>query len=275
MNLEIDARLLRYYRRVSRLLESLDPAGQPIAIPSPRSAIPRGEIIVFPGSFNPPTLAHLALLKQARRFANSLAGHWQIYAAFSKQIVDKEVVERMTLLDRAVLLESVLKDKTKHTGILLLNRGLYVEQAQGIRKSFPQVQKLYFLMGFDKIVQILDASYYSDRDSALRELFHLAHLLVAPRGAGSEKELQALLAQPANRPFARYISLLPLAAQYQTISSTQARQAPESDTSILPEKVRDFILRTKPYNTPANGENGDSSDLYAKRTQALQKLLSE
>lgn len=275
MNLKIDAHLLRYYQRVSRLLESLGPDSQPRTIPSPRSARPGDKIIVFPGSFNPPTLAHLALLKQAHLFAHQQTGRWQIYAALSRYIVDKEVVERMTLLDRVVLLENVLKDEIKHAGILLLNRGLYVEQAQAIRESFPQVRKLYFLMGFDKIVQIFDARYYSDRDSALHALFRLAHLLVAPRGTNSENELQLLLNQPENKPFARYIHPLPLARQYQAISSTQIRQAQNPDTSTLPERVRDFITRTKPYTAPVSKQNGTISDPYAERTRALQSLLSE
>lgn len=136
--------LLDYYRRVWRALESLDPQKQPRAVCSPGSEIPRGRIIVFPGSFNPPTLAHLALLKQAHYFARRQRGHWQIYAAISKQIVDKEVVQRMTLLDRVVLLRDVLRDERRKVGVLLLNRGLYVEQAQGIHATFPEVRRVFF-----------------------------------------------------------------------------------------------------------------------------------
>lgn len=275
MKLEIDSRLLRYYGRVSRLLESLSPESLPWATCSPGSNKPSGNIIVFPGSFNPPTLAHIALLKQARNFARHQPGHWQIYAAISKHIVDKEIVERMTLLDRIVLLEGILKDEMKHVGILLLNRGLYVEQAQGIRRAFPQVRGLYFLMGFDKIVQILDPHYYKDRESALWELFHLANLLVAPRGATSENDLQALLARPENKPFAGYIHRLPLAAHYQTISSTQIRQAQEPLPGMLPTRAQDFITRTQPYTRSTNEENGLASDFYAERTRKLQSMLNE
>ncbi len=277
MTIAINARLLHHYKRVSRLLESLDPQAAPRAYLSPGSAPPGKNVIVFPGSFNPPTTAHLALLKQARKLVNREGGHWQTYAALSRQIVDKEEVMRMTLLDRVVLLERVLHQEVRDAGVLLLNRGLYVEQAQGIRATFPQIRRLYFLLGFDKIVQVLDPRYYTRRDAALCQLFRLAHLLVAPRGNDGTEELQRLLALPANRPFARYIHPLPLAESYRYVSSTQARQEQPAcaTTSVLPVEVRDFLARTHPY-TPAQQEDGAGErDLYAARVRALERLINE
>ena len=273
MNIHIAPHILRNYHRVQHALESLNPAGEPWALATPGSEEPRGNIMVFPGSFNPPTLAHLAMLRQARVFARKRhGGHWLVYAAMSRQIVDKEAVERMTLLDRVILLDRVLRNQGRRVSILLLNRGLYVEQAQGIRAAFPSVRRLYFLVGFDKIVQILDPRYYTDRDTALRKLFALAQLLVAPRGDDGEAELKELLARAENRQFARYIQPLPLDARYRAISSTQARQAGRSDE--VPEEANDFIQRTRPYAPPARLEDGGEIDLYAQRARQLQALLA-
>lgn len=210
------------------------------------------------------------MLRQARAWIRRRhGGHWQIYAALSRHIVDKETTERMTLLDRVVLLERLLSG---HAGVLLLNRGLYVEQAQGIRAAFPQVKRLYFLLGFDKIVQIIDTRYYADRDAALRALFTLAELLVAPRGADGEGQLHALLARPEHRPFARYIHALPLDARYREMSSTSARQGVCRDE--VPAEVYDFIQRTRPYGPPARLSAGTACDVYARRTWALHSLLA-
>lgn len=273
MTMQIDPHLLQHYRRVQGVLASLRPQGEPWAAVSPRSRQPRGDMIVFPGSFNPPTLAHLAMLRQARTFAaRHEGGHWLIYAALSRHIVDKEAVERMTLLDRVVLLERVLADHVRHAGVLLLNRGLYVEQAQGIRAAFPQVRRLRFLVGFDKLVQILDPRYYDEREQALRELFALAGLLVAPRGGDGERELRELLARTENRPFARFIRLLPLEERYRNLSSTHARLHAELDT--VPREVHDFIQRARPYAPPLRQADGTERDLYAERTNVLQRLLA-
>ena len=73
--------------------------------------------------------------------------------------------------------------------MLIFNRGLYVEQARAIRSSFPAVKRIFLLMGYDKVVQILDARYYKNRDVELEALFHEAELLVAPRGDDDEADL--------------------------------------------------------------------------------------
>src|SRR5579884_2661365 len=119
-------------RQIQALLNQLDPAAPPRAVVVPDSPQPRGSIIVFPGAFNPPTKAHLGMLRQAQRYANHHAP-MQLYAAFSKVTVDKERVERPLLLDRVLLLSDVLRNAMPYTGIMLFNRGLYVEQAEAVR----------------------------------------------------------------------------------------------------------------------------------------------
>src|SRR5947199_3915238 len=144
----ISPRSRQRLRLAQALLQQLDPEGEPQALIVPGSPQPRDSIIVFPGSFNPPTTAHLALLKQARQFAYQHLGAAggqpiQLYAAMSKRIVDKERVERPLLLDRVMLLSLLLRRRLPHTGVILFNRGLYVEQAQAVRTAFPKVRKLF------------------------------------------------------------------------------------------------------------------------------------
>ena len=274
-----NARIIRFssytiqrFRRVQALLDRLDPQAKPQALIVPGSPLPEGGIIVFPGSFNPPTSAHLAMLKQARHFAH-LHGNMEVYAALSKHIVDKEAVERPLLLDRIILLDTVLRHHLRHTGIMLFNRGLYVEQAEGVRANFPQVTKLYFLIGFDKIVQILDPHYYEDRDAALHELFALADLLVAPRGAAGPAELTRLLDRPENRQFAPHIHALPLNAAYRDVSSTHIRQNLEAHEQEVPPEVRRFIRETHAYDPPVQLPDGSKIDYYGERIQAIERLL--
>src|SRR5437660_12852628 len=119
-------RTIEHLKRIQSLLDQLDPDAAPQALIVPGSPQPHGTIIVFPGSFNPPTTAHLALLKQARHFARLEAvrgrGPMQLYAALSKHIVDKETVERPLLLDRILLLDNLLRRRFQHACILLPNR---------------------------------------------------------------------------------------------------------------------------------------------------------
>lgn len=279
MNVTIHGSMQTIHRleRIQELLEQLDPNAPPQALVVPGSPLPRGEIIVFPGSFNPPTTAHLALLKQARHFARLEAVHgrgsMQLYAALSKHIVDKETVERPLLLDRILLLDNLLRRRFPHAGILLFNRGLYVEQAQAVHTAFPQVRRLLFLIGFDKIVQILDPHYYEDREAALHDLFALAELLVAPRGDEGEHSLDELLYRPENQPFTRYIHALPFDPAYREISSTQVRQHANTHQHEIPREVRCFMRETRAYAPPLRLPDGTEIDFYAERVKLLEKLL--
>ena len=267
-------------RQIQALLDQLNPEAKPQALIVPGSPQPRGTIIVFPGSFNPPTVAHLALLKEARKFARQHAlsdadGSQTIplYAAISRHIVDKEQVERPLMLDRIVLLQMVLQGHLPGAGIMLFNRGLYVEQAQAVHGSFPQVERLFFLIGFDKIVQILDPRYYENRDDALNELFKLAGLLVAPRGRTGAGDLADLLGQTQNQPFAAYIHALPFDAVYRDISSTRIRQQADTYSQDIPDEVRHFMHETHAYELPAHVADGTTIDYYGERVKALEALL--
>ncbi|GAC1565801.1 MAG: hypothetical protein NVS3B14_04760 [Ktedonobacteraceae bacterium] len=235
------------------------------------SPAPQGDIIVFPGSYNPPTKAHLALLKQARQFG-SLHGGMRVYAAMSKRTTDKESVERPLLVDRILLLDTLIHNHLRHTGILLFNRGLYVEQAEAIRTAFHKLRRLYFLLGFDKIVQIFDPHYYEDRDKALRELFALAEILVAPRAAAGASELTTLLTQAENVPFARHVHLLPLEAGYRDISSSRIRQSPAAHQQDMPPEVRRFVRETHAYAQPVLLPDGSTLDRYGERVRAIEQI---
>ena len=254
------------------LLDQLDPQAPSQAFVLPGSPAPEVKIIVFPGSFNPPTLAHLALLKQAWQFAR-VHSPMLVYTALSTHITDKERVQRPLLLDRIALLETVLRNHVRHTGIILFNRGLYVEQAAAVHSTFPQVADLYFLIGFDKIVQIFDPHYYQDRDQALHELFKLADFLVAPRGESGPEELDILLSRPENKQYAAHVHALPLSATYRYISSTNIRQVLSAHEQEVPSEVRRFIHETHAYEPPVERVDGTKIDQYGERILAIESAL--
>jgi nicotinamide-nucleotide adenylyltransferase len=276
----ISPRMLSHLKKVQNLLDQLHPQSAPLALVVPGSALPRGDIVVLTGSFNPPTIAHLALLKQAQRFTREQGYQsLHLYAAFSRHTVDKEGVERPLLLDRILLLQTLLRRRLPHVGLLLFNRGLYVEQAEALRTSFPRVRHIFFLMGFDKIEQILDPRYYEDRDAALGALFRQAELLVAPRGGareggqGQAQSLRELLDLPESRRFARFIHALPFDPLYKDISSTRLRQNGIAYAHDVPQEVRQFMKETRAYAPPVHRADGSLVDVYAARAHALSQLL--
>ena len=260
------------FKKIQSLLDQLDPQAPSQSFVVPGSPPPEGKIIVFPGSFNPPTLAHLALLKQAWQFAR-IHGPMHIYAALSTHVTDKERVQRPLLLERIYLLETVLRNHMRHTGIMLFNRGLYVEQAEAVHSAFPQVSKLYFLIGYDKIVQIFEPHYYKDRDAALDELFELADFLVAPRGEAGPEEVRMLLDRPENRQYVEHVHTLPLSAKYREISSTRIRQVLTAHEQEIPSEVQRFIRETHIYEPPLELQDGTKIDQYGERIRAIELAL--
>lgn len=272
----ISQETIEAYARIQHLLDQLDPDAAPRVLITPGSPRPQGEIIVFPGSFNPPTIAHLALLEQAEQFAqaqSATTGDVRLYAAVSKRITDKENVDRPLLLDRIVLIERVVRKHLARAGVMLFNRGLYVEQADAVHSTFPDVKRLFFLIGFDKIVQILDPRYYSDRDAALWELFRLAELLVAPRGQDGPDALETLLARPENQPFRAHIHALPFDPAYRGVSSTRIREQNDRYAGDEPPEVRQFIRETRVYEPPERQADGSVIDYYGVYARTIQDLL--
>ena len=204
-------------------IESLDFAAAPHAAlvssePASDSTAER-RIAILPGSFNPLHQGHVALAAAA--LATNAAN--EVWLGLARVTVDKEQIAGTLLEDRLVALRHFVQDQPRY-GVLLFNRGLYVDQALAAHARWPDLDTLLFLVGYDKIVQIFDPRYYDDRDAALRKLFGLASFLVAPRDDATADDLAALLSRPENRPFAARVQSLPLPSAVAAVSSTGLRQ---------------------------------------------------
>ncbi|HEV8634635.1 MAG TPA: hypothetical protein VG370_10420 [Chloroflexota bacterium] len=217
------------------LVDALDPAGPPEAQLA-RPACVDGRIGLLPGSFNPPTDAHVALARAGRA-----AGLACVYYLLSKHTVDKERVTGIPLADRLGLLTRIAAESGD--GVAFANRGLYVELAAAMRRALPRA-RLVFLVGHDKIVQIFDRRYYAEGDAALEELFSLATVLVAPRADADRDDLAALLAAPENRRFAPQVGPLALAERHRDASSTLVRRGESDD---VPPTVAAYLTRHRPF----------------------------
>jgi nicotinamide-nucleotide adenylyltransferase len=227
---------------------------------------------VFAGSFNPLTRAHVALVNAARHAAGLDALVWACAAAS----VDKERAERAALVDRLAQLRAFVAGR-RRDALVLLNRGLYVDESRTIRGMMAPSAELVLIVGYDKVVQIFDPKYYADRDAALRELFSLAWLLVAPRAGEGAEALTALLAQPENRPFAAHVRYLDVPPTYANDSSSEARAlAAETPPNVaalsqlLAPAGLALALHTGAYRPP----DSTTSDPYMIRARWLDALAT-
>lgn len=121
----------------------------------------------FPGSFNPPTVAHLAMAEAALRQCDVE----RVDLVVSRSPIDKEHVTKPTIDERIEVLRAVAGTRA-WLGVVVTDARLLVDIAAGYD---------VLILGADKWEQVHDAAYYDSpaaRDAALAALPRLA---VAPR----------------------------------------------------------------------------------------------
>ncbi|MCY3576078.1 MAG: hypothetical protein OXH53_02075 [bacterium] len=125
---------------------------------------------VYPGSFNPPTIGHLAIA-QAARDQRGLA---RVDLMVSRVALGKELMDWPSFEDRIAVLEASVAD-IEGLEVAVTDHQLLVDIAQG----YDAV-----IMGADKWSQVLDPAFYGDsveaRDQAVDVLGQL-ELAIAPR----------------------------------------------------------------------------------------------
>jgi phosphopantetheine adenylyltransferase len=138
----------------------------------------RGLVGCYPGSFNPPTIAHLAVAQAAVR----AAGLARLDLVLSRVALGKEDLEVPTLDDRAAVLREVAASRP-WLGVVVTDARLIVDIAEG----YDAV-----VMGADKWRQVNDESWYAseaERDAAVARL---PRVLVAPRAGDHPADVEVL-----------------------------------------------------------------------------------
>lgn len=200
-----------------------------------------GVLGVLPASFNPPTSAHQALVKEA----GEAVPFDEILLILDRQAMDKELLGA-PLEDRLLMLLALFGDDP-HISLGISNRGLFLEKVEAMRKVYPRRHtQIYFIVGYDTIVRVLDHKYYGDRSKALRSLFSQARFLVANREGCEVRDLTELFGLEENRAFAARVSPLTLPAEQAWISSSEVRRRlaeRKSVRGLVPPKLEELLLK--------------------------------
>jgi nicotinic acid mononucleotide adenylyltransferase len=194
---------------------------------------------VFPASFNPPTSAHQALVRKAEE---ALALD-EILLILDQQAVGKERLGA-PLEDRLLML-LVLFGADPQISVGISNRGLFLDKVDAVRTVYAVDTKIYFIVGYDTIVRVLDPQYYGDRNQSLSSLFSQARFVVANRGGCDERDLRRLFDREENLPFAERVMPLMLPPALAGISSSVVRRQLAEGKSIkglVPPELEEFLL---------------------------------
>lgn len=250
--------------------ESLRDAEAALRIVRPWSVAPR-TIGIVAGSYNPLTRGHEALVRAAT--ADGCDG---ILLLLPLSAIDKESVVRASVLDRALVLLEWARDQ-ENVAVGLTNAGLFVEYASLLQALYPESQ-LLFIVGHDKIIQILDRCYYVDREEALGRLFSLASFRVAPRAGHGPEALGSLLAAEENRRYLSSVHPLALDRTYESVSSTEVRERVRRRGAwegLVPSPVATFIRETRAYDPAFITSRGEKVDPYDARQTLLSLFLKD
>jgi hypothetical protein len=171
----------------------------------------------YPGSFDPPTVAHLAVVDAALE----QAGLDRLDLLVSRAALGKEVATAPTLADRISVLEAVAAARTA-LGVRVTDARLIVDVAAGYD---------VVVMGADKWAQVLDPTWYGSIEARDAALDRLPEVYVVPRAHE----------RPAG------VRLLEVARDVAEVSSTLARAG---QLHLMVPEAAAFDARTGAWSDP-------------------------
>lgn len=204
---------------------------------------PPRSVGLLAGSFDPPTVAHVALAEGLRREAEL------VLLVYSVRTLPKEGRAAPPLLTEEARLEALRAVCARRPGILpaVCSHGLLADQVAAAAERFPGA-RLLLALGSDKALQLLDPRWYGDRDQVLDALFALAEVRYAVR-PGDEGRVEAALREEANARWRRRFRRVELPPEATEAASRRIREAlrrgvpPEH---LVPPEVRRFLPPARP-----------------------------
>ena len=210
------------------------------------SPIRKGRLGIFPASFNPPTLAHVALIREAIKKGRLD----EVLVLLDIQAMDKEPVEA-TFEDRLTMLKKVF-GKDPKISIGLSNQGLFLEKLKPLRALYPTSIELVFIVGFDTILRVMDKKYYRNRKRSLDELFEQSRFLVANRDHYEGTAFEILFRRRENKRYAGRVTFFTLPERFSTLSSSLVRQRLAQGQPVdewVPASILPFLKEKGLYKT--------------------------
>src|SRR5215471_26613 len=208
---------------------------------------------VFASSFNPVTNAHVALMEQAASVflldeVLALAG----LSNADKADYDSPLEARVEMLGLAL-------DGVEHVSIGISSTPFFVDMIDPISRACSTAESLYFIVGFDTFVRIIDregrylAKYkrsFSNTLEALEYLVSAGCLIVASRAGKGEREIADLLGGELSR-FGERILSLDFPPDLGERSATEVRQlllAGRPMSGLVAPSVAAFIRANRLYS---------------------------
>jgi nicotinate (nicotinamide) nucleotide adenylyltransferase len=194
------------------------------------TAVPE-RVAVFPGAYNPPTVAHLEIARAAAEWADEVL--WVIPRAFPHKQFDGAPLEA-----RCRMLAALVKEQPGFSAATS-EGGLYAEIADEARAHFGEHTEIALVCGRDAAQRLVEWDY-GDPDFVDRMLARY-HLLVAARRGEY---------QPLERHRHR-IGTLTLPSALDLISSSEVRRRIENGDDwrdLVPPSIHEHVRAVYPLS---------------------------
>jgi nicotinic acid mononucleotide adenylyltransferase len=200
---------------------------------------PVASMALLAGSFDPVTVAHVALAEAARGRAELVA------LVYSARTLPKESGAARPLLGERERIETVAAVTAAHDGLAagLCSHGLLAEQVAAAAARFPGAA-VSVVLGSDKLAQLMDPAWYDDRDATLGSLFGAADVLYAAR-RGDEDVIAGALAEAAALGWERRIRRLDVSPDVAGVASREVRERARAGldvSALVPPEALPAVL---------------------------------
>jgi nicotinate-nucleotide adenylyltransferase len=183
-----------------------------------------GRVVLFPGTWNPPTVAHVDIARAVLRQADEVI--WVM-----PRVLPHKSFEGPGFEVRCRMLESLVQHSPGFSAAIS-EGGLYAEIAEEARQHFGQGTKIALVMGRDAAERIATWDY--GRPGYFEEFIERHQLFVAARRGEYE---------PAPR-HAAAISTLPMESSWDEVSSSEVRRriaAGEAWRHLVPQAIAGMV----------------------------------
>ncbi|HEY3136388.1 MAG TPA: nicotinate-nicotinamide nucleotide adenylyltransferase [Blastocatellia bacterium] len=236
------------------IIGRLDPSGEPSIEIIKHAETTGPRLGVFASSFNPPTIAHIQLIRRAAE-AFSLD---QVLALIGKTNADKLDYE-CSLEDRLAMLMLAFDDEGR-VSIGLSSHAFYVDMIDALGLVYKPQTYIHFIVGFDTFERVLDFGdryterYYrnfADRREALDYLFARGSFIVASRAGAGLSSVKLLLEREPRVPPEKVL-YLDFPGDLGDVSATDVRERRReglATNGLVPAAVQRYIEVHELYMT--------------------------
>lgn len=225
----------------------------------------KGPLLVLDSSFNPPTLAHMSLIKAAvSRYPSSP----QVLLLLGTSNPDKPTQTPENYAHRLAMIQLFAKELSfvaSQPVIALTKHSRFIDKVSDMQQLAPW-KTIVFLVGYDTLLRIFDPKYYleSEFDSAIQRLLTTAQFCCVAREFNTTTSMPQVGSVATQLEFsksvpqmAQYADRIVMVQPQSKVSSSQARKVASASSheqqsmpklsDLVPKSIASYIHEHKLY----------------------------